>query len=64
LHDDAGNVVRWYATGTDIEAPKRAEDRMRSENLVLREEIDRSSMFEEIIGSSTPLRHVLCKSPR
>jgi formate hydrogenlyase transcriptional activator len=35
------------------------EDRTRNENLALREEIDRSSMFEEIVGSSTPLRRVL-----
>jgi PAS domain S-box-containing protein len=59
FRDEQGRVVRWYATGTDIEDRKRAEDSMRSENLVLREEIDRSSMFEEIIGSSAPLRHVL-----
>ena len=59
FHDEQGRLVRWYATGTDIEDRKRAEDRMRNENLVLREEIDRSSMFEEIIGSSAPLRHVL-----
>src|SRR4029453_3151849 len=29
------------------------------ENLALREEVDRSSMFEEIVGSSPPLRAVL-----
>src|SRR5207247_9917171 len=33
--------------------------RVRSENLALREEIDRSSMFEEIVGSSEALRRVL-----
>jgi PAS domain S-box-containing protein len=56
-HD--GNIIRWYATGTDIDDLKRAEDRVRSENLALREEVDRSSMFEEIVGSSAPLRTVL-----
>ena len=59
LRDDQGHIIRWYATGTDIEDRKRAEERMRNENLALREEIDRSSMFEEIIGSSEPLRRVL-----
>jgi formate hydrogenlyase transcriptional activator len=49
--DQQGRVVRWYVTGTDIDDRKRAEDRMRSENLALREDIDRSSMFEEIVGS-------------
>jgi len=51
--------VRWYATGTDIDDRKRAEDRTRNENVALREEIVRSSMFEEIVGSSESLRQVL-----
>jgi formate hydrogenlyase transcriptional activator len=51
--------VRWYATGTDIYDRKRAEDRTRNENVALREDIVRSSMFEEIVGSSEPLRRVL-----
>jgi len=59
LRDDQGHVIRWYATGTDIEDRKQAEERMRNENLALREEIDHSSMFEEIVGSSEPLRKVL-----
>ena len=57
--DPGGHVVRWYATGTDIEERRQAEERMRNENLALREEIDRSSMFEEIVGSSEGLRRVL-----
>jgi formate hydrogenlyase transcriptional activator len=61
LQDDAGKVIRWYATGTDIEDRKQAEERMRNENLALREEIDRSSMFEEIVGSSEALRRVLAQ---
>jgi formate hydrogenlyase transcriptional activator len=59
LLDDDGKVVRWYATGTDIEDRKHAEDRIRNENVALREEIERSSMFEEIVGSSEALRQVL-----
>jgi formate hydrogenlyase transcriptional activator len=59
LRDEHGEIIRWYATGTDIDDRKRNEDRTRNENLVLREEIDRSSMFEEIVGSSEPLRRVL-----
>jgi formate hydrogenlyase transcriptional activator len=59
LLDRDGNIVRWYATGTDIDNRKRAEERMRNENVALREEIVRSSMFEEIIGSSEALRRVL-----
>jgi formate hydrogenlyase transcriptional activator len=61
FHDEQGRVVRWYATGTDIEDRKRSEDRTRNENLALREEIDLSSMFEEIVGSSEALRQVLAQ---
>src|SRR5467141_1052667 len=59
FRDEQGRVIRWYATGTDIEERKKEEERIRKENLALREEIDRSSMFEEIVGSSDPLRAVL-----
>jgi len=59
LRDEHGRVARWYATATDIDDRKRSEDRVRNENLALREEIDRSSMFEEIVGSSAALRRVL-----
>jgi formate hydrogenlyase transcriptional activator len=61
FHDEQGRLVRWYATGTDIEDRKRAEERTRNENVALREEIDRSSMFEEIVGSSPALRRVLAQ---
>jgi formate hydrogenlyase transcriptional activator len=59
LRDDNGHVIRWYATGTDIEDRKQAEEKMRNENLALREVIADSSMFEEIVGSSESLRRVL-----
>src|SRR6202030_1118836 len=59
LLDERGNVIRWYATGTDIDDRKRAEDRLRNETVALREQIDRDSMFEDIVGSSEALRKVL-----
>src|SRR6201984_1108023 len=59
LLDENGNVVRWYATATDIDDRKRAEDSLRNETVALREEIVRSSMFEEIVVSSGALRKVL-----
>ena len=61
LRDDEGRIIRWYATGTDIEDRKQAEERVQKENLALREEIDHSSMFEEIVGSSQALRKVLAQ---
>jgi PAS domain S-box-containing protein len=59
LRDDQGHIIRWYATGTDIEDRKRAEERMHDENLALREEIDQVFMFEDIVGSSPALQTVL-----
>ena len=59
LKDERGQIIRWYATATDIDDRKRTEERLRNENLVLREEIDRSSLFEEIVGSCKPMRQVL-----
>jgi formate hydrogenlyase transcriptional activator len=59
LRDEREQIIRWYATGTDIDDRKCNEERTQNENLVLREEIDRSLMFEEIVGSSEPLRRVL-----
>src|SRR5262245_28408143 len=61
LKDESGQIIRWYCTATDIDDQKRAEERLRNENLVLREEIDRSSMFEEIVSSSKPMSHLLKK---
>src|SRR3984893_4438485 len=59
FRDEQGRLVRWYATGTDIEDRKLAEQRLQNENVALREEIDRFSMFEEIVGSCEPMRQVL-----
>jgi len=59
LRNEEGRIIRWYSTRTDIEDRKRDEERIHKENLALREEIDHSSMFEEIVGSSEALRKVL-----
>ena len=59
LLDERGEVVRWYATGTDIDDRKQAEERTRQENVALREQLDQVFMFEEIVGSSPALKTVL-----
>jgi len=61
LRDEQGRVTRWYAAATDIEDRKRAEQRLHDENVALREEIDRASMFEEIVGISPALHAVLSR---
>ncbi len=61
VRDDKGQITRWYVTATDIEDRKQAEDRLQRENVALREEIDKTSMFEEIVGTSRPLKAVLSR---
>jgi PAS domain S-box-containing protein len=75
LRDEKGQIVRWYGVLVDIENQKRNEARLRQaldeikklkeqlskENIVLREEVDRTSMFEEIVGASPALKAVLAR---
>lgn len=59
--DEQGQLLRWYIACTDIDEQKRAEERLRHENVALREEIDKTSMFEEIVGTSPALTAVLSR---
>ncbi|PYM37167.1 MAG: hypothetical protein DME17_08250 [Candidatus Rokuibacteriota bacterium] len=61
LRDEHGRITRWYVAGTDIEDRKRAEETVRHENIALREEVDKVSMFEEIVGTSAALQAVLAR---
>jgi transcriptional regulator with GAF, ATPase, and Fis domain len=53
--------VPWYAATTDIEDRKQAEQGQQNENVALREEIDKASIFEEIVGTSRSLQTVLSR---
>jgi transcriptional regulator with PAS, ATPase and Fis domain/HAMP domain-containing protein len=69
----AGEVVEVVGTTMDIteqynsrtalekayEEIKTLKEQLHRENIALREEVDKVSMFEEIVGSSEPLRRVL-----
>jgi formate hydrogenlyase transcriptional activator len=59
--DEEGRVTRWYLAGTDIDGRKIAEQRLKEENVSLREELDKASMFEEIVGTSAALKQVLTR---
>jgi steroid delta-isomerase-like uncharacterized protein len=68
LRDVGGQIVRWYSLLVDIDDRKRAEteltaikDQLYKENLVLRDEVDRTSMFEEIVGTSAALQPALSR---
>ena len=64
LFEEGGS--EGVAFALDLTEQKRAEaeirvlkDQLYRENLVLRDEVDRASMFEEIVGSSNALKAVL-----
>jgi PAS domain S-box-containing protein len=61
LRNERGQISRWYIAGTDIEDRKQAEERLHRENVALREEIDKASMLEEIVGTSPALKSVLSR---
>jgi len=78
LRDETGKIVKWYGANTDIEDHRRAEealqtafekirelkDELHRENVALKEEIKQSSMFEEIVGSSSALETVLSRASK
>jgi PAS domain S-box-containing protein len=71
----SGDVVQFMGTIQDVTERKRAEarllqalgeikklqDQLRKENIALRQEVDTTSMFEEIVGASPPLKTVLAR---
>jgi len=61
VRDEHGHIIRWIVTATDIEDRKQTEQRLQYENIALREEIDKASMFEEIVGTSPVLQTVLSR---
>lgn len=70
-----GTLVKWFGSSIDIEDRKQAEvslqrahdeikklrDQLFRENIALRDEIDKASMFEEIVGVSPALNVVLAR---
>src|SRR6202051_373225 len=61
LKDQLGRITRWVVPAIDIDDRKRSEERLQQENIALREEIDKASMFEEIVGASPALQTVLSR---
>ena len=73
--DEAGEVVEFVGTSMDVTEQHRnraaleqafeeiriLKDQLYKENLALRDEVDRASMFEEIVGTSTALQRVLSR---
>jgi DNA-binding NtrC family response regulator len=75
VFDAAGNFCEYVGTAMDVTAQHEAraaletafqeiktlKDQLFKENIALREEIVRTSMFEEIVGESRTLRTVLAR---
>ena len=73
--NESGDVIEYVGTVIDrteqhearakleqaFEEIKMLKDRLHHENIALREEIDRTGMFEEIVGSSPVLKSVLSR---
>ena len=73
VRDESGEIIEVVGTAMDVteqhnarialetafEQIKALKDQLYKENIALREEIDRSSMFEEIVGESPALQAVL-----
>ena len=63
FRDEAGAIVRWYGTNTDIEDLKRAEREPRAileaQNAYLLDELRTEQNFGDIIGASYGLRKML-----
>ena len=73
--DQGGEVVEFVGTSMDVteqyqnraalekafEEIRALKDQVYKENLALRDEVDRTSMFEEIVGTSTAMRAVLSR---
>ncbi len=64
LEDVSRPIALAVANSLAYEEIRRLKDQLHAENLVLREEIDQQSMFEEIVGSSPALNAVLARVER
>jgi PAS domain S-box-containing protein len=74
----AGELVEFMGISMDVTDRKRSEDELKAafeeiqqlkdqlyrENLALRDEVGRVSMFEEIVGTSKPLKAVLSQTAK
>jgi len=71
LTSDSTNEVELVGTVLDVTARKKAfeeiktlRDELYKENIVLREELGKTSMFEEVIGTSSALQMVLARAAK
>jgi PAS domain S-box-containing protein len=75
VSDESGRVVEFVGTVIDVTEQRNAhdalqkafeeikilQDQLYKENIALREEVDKASMFEEIVGESPALQSILAQ---
>jgi formate hydrogenlyase transcriptional activator len=64
LQTVSGPIATAVANSLAYGEIERLKNRLQEENLLLREELDQRSMFEEIVGASPALRKVLSRISR
>ena len=71
LTNESTNEVELVGTVMDVTARKKAfeeiktlRDELQKENIVLREELGKTSMFEEVIGTSSALQMILARAAK
>jgi PAS domain S-box-containing protein len=55
FRDEAGKIVRWYGTSTDIEAPKQTEEKLREDERDLRritDSIPQAIVVQDPVGAT------------
>ena len=58
----ASQIIVFPVGSESVKPTLESEERLQHENVVLREEVDRASMFEEIVGASPALMAVLSRA--
>jgi formate hydrogenlyase transcriptional activator len=59
VHDEHGKLVRWYATGSDIDDQKQVELHLADQNAYLLDEHRTEQNFGNMVGGSSGLRKVM-----
>src|SRR4029077_15925790 len=57
----ASQIIVFSVGSESVKRTLKSEDGLQQENVSLREEVDKASMFEEIVGASPPLMAALSR---
>jgi PAS domain S-box-containing protein len=57
LHDERGNILKWFGSSIDIEDRKRAEEKVREQETELRQILDLTPQHVYVFGPDTSLAY-------